>query len=329
VRLKGSKPAGFCFCFAVMPAANPKVFLDISFDNVPVGRLEIELFSSMVPKTAENFRCLCTGENGVGRSGKRLSYRGSIFHRIITNFMCQGGDFTKFNGTGGESIYGEKFKDENFLMKHTGPGILSMANSGPNTNGSQFFICTAATPHLNGRHVVFGKVVSGMEVVYKMERCGTSDGKTSKRVSIHNCGEVADGQPARKAARKEVVKKSIDPGLKEVQVLHIVRKHSGSRRPSSWREETITCSKEEARQQLEQWRTQLVDLATTKQRKTFQTLAKEHSDCGSAKKGGDLGTFKRGKFQKPFEDAAFALGINELSEIVSTDSGEHVILRVA
>lgn len=310
-------------------APNPKVFFDISFDNTPVGRIEIELFANIVPKTAENFRCLCTGENGMGRQGKRLSYRGSIFHRIIPNFMCQGGDFTRGNGTGGESIYGEKFKDENFMMKHTGPGILSMANSGPNTNGSQFFICTTQTPHLNGRHVVFGKIVSGMEVMYKMERCGSSEGKTDKRVSIHNCGQVQDGQPPAKVARKEAPSSKAAASATEAQVLHIIRKHSGSRRPSSWREETITCSREEAREFLDQLRTQLVDLATTKQRNTFMKLAKEHSDCGSAKKGGDLGSFGRGKMQKAFEEASFALGINELSQVVSTDSGEHLILRIA
>ncbi len=150
-----------------------------------------ELFADVVPRTAENFRALCTGEKGVGRSGKPLHYKGSKFHRVITNFMCQGGDFTRGNGTGGESIYGEKFADENFQLKHTTPGLLSMANAGPNTNGSQFFITTVVTSWLDGKHTVFGKVVEGFEVVKQMEAAGSQSGTTRVEVAIADCGQLS------------------------------------------------------------------------------------------------------------------------------------------
>jgi cyclophilin family peptidyl-prolyl cis-trans isomerase len=167
-------------------AASPKLprcFLDIAADGKPLGRIIVELRSDVVPKTAENFRVLCTGEKGFG-------YKGSPFHRIIPQFMCQGGDFTRQNGTGGKSIYGEKFADENFKLKHTGPGILSMANAGPNTNGSQFFLCTINTEWLDGKHVVFGSVVEGMDVVKKMEDLGSRSGQTRVKVVVADCGQL-------------------------------------------------------------------------------------------------------------------------------------------
>jgi len=168
------------FCAA---AKNPRVFFDMECDGKPAGRIEFELFADVVPKTAENFRALCTGEKGFG-------YAKSAFHRVIPNFMCQGGDFTRGDGRGGKSIYGRTFRDENFKLKHDRKGLLSMANAGPHTNGSQFFITTVVTSHLNGAHVVFGEVKKGYDVVEKIESTGSYGGKPKCLVEIASCGEV-------------------------------------------------------------------------------------------------------------------------------------------
>jgi len=165
--------------------SNPKVFFDITIGGTAAGRITMELRKDVVPKTAENFRALCTGEKGGN-----LTFKGSSFHRVIPGFMCQGGDFTKGNGTGGVSIYGTKFEDENFQLKHTDKGILSMANAGPNTNGSQFFLCTSKTAWLDGKHVVFGAVIDGYKVVDAIEKVGSQSGATSKKVVIENCGQL-------------------------------------------------------------------------------------------------------------------------------------------
>lgn len=177
------------------------VDLDLAFAGQPApareggNRIVLELYADHVPKTAENFRALCTGEKGVGASGKPLTFKGSIFHRVIPHFMIQGGDFTNGNGTGGESIYGEKFEDEKLDGKHDKPFLLSMANAGPNTNGSQFFITTVPTPHLDGKHVVFGRVLKGRDVVRRVEQTKTNgQDRPEQDISIADCGQFTPEQ---------------------------------------------------------------------------------------------------------------------------------------
>ncbi|KAG0053328.1 Peptidyl-prolyl cis-trans isomerase D [Gryganskiella cystojenkinii] len=175
---------------------NPRTYFDITIGGAPIGRIVFELFADVVPKTAENFRALCTGEKGIGQTtGKPLTFKGAPFHRIIPDFMIQGGDFSNQNGTGGESIYGAKFEDENFDLKHDVPFLLSMANAGVGTNGSQFFVTTVPTPHLDGKHVVFGKVLKGISVVREIERTPKGNNDAPKEpVLIANCGELAEGE---------------------------------------------------------------------------------------------------------------------------------------
>ena len=171
---------------------NPRCFMDLQIGGRRAGRLVFELFADVVPKTAENFRCLCTGERGAAlKSRKALHFKNTIFHRVIKGFMMQGGDFQNMNGTGGESIYGGKFEDENFTMMHNGAGVLSMANAGKNTNGSQFFITFRKTEHLDGKHVVFGRVVEGMQLVNAIEQCEIGEGdRPLDPIIIARCGEL-------------------------------------------------------------------------------------------------------------------------------------------
>jgi cyclophilin family peptidyl-prolyl cis-trans isomerase len=164
---------------------NPTVFFDLEINGKDEGRVTFELFADVVPKTAENFRALCTGEKGA-------TYKGSKFHRVIPQFMCQGGDFTRGDGTGGRSIYGDRFPDENFQLKHTKPGLLSMANAGPNTNGSQFFITTTVCNWLDGRHVVFGAVKEGYELIKNVESYGSQSGRPKVPIVIKDCGELKE-----------------------------------------------------------------------------------------------------------------------------------------
>ncbi|CBK20464.2 Peptidyl-prolyl cis-trans isomerase [Blastocystis hominis] len=172
------------------PRITKRVFFDIEIDGQKVGRIVMGLFGRTAPRTVENFRALCTGEKGIGRSGMPLHYKGTVFHRIIPHLMIQGGDITAGNGTGGESIYGHRFPNENFRMKHVGPGLLSMVNSGPNANGSQFFITTVKAQWLDRRHVVFGRVIEGMKIVKMIEALGTGNGTPLKKVVIADSGEL-------------------------------------------------------------------------------------------------------------------------------------------
>ncbi|XP_076176310.1 cyclophilin 40 isoform X1 [Ptiloglossa arizonensis] len=170
---------------------NPIVFLDVAIESEKVGRVVIQLFKDVVPRTAENFRALCTGEKGVGINGKKLHYKGSIFHKVLPQFMIQGGDIINFDGTSGESIYGTQFEDENFKLSHTTGGLLSMVNEGyPNSNSSQFVITISASTHLDNTNVVFGKVLKGMGVILEVSQVTTIKDVPLEKIHITNCGEL-------------------------------------------------------------------------------------------------------------------------------------------
>ncbi|CAO3673497.1 unnamed protein product [Umbelopsis ramanniana] len=251
---------------------NPRVFFDIDIDGQRLGRIVFELFADEVEQTAENFRALCTGEMGLGKvSNMPLHYRGYIFHRIIKGFMCQGGDFTRRNGSGGESIYGATFPDENFKRKHTTQGLLSMANRGPNTQSSQFFITTRPTPHLDGKHVVFGRVVSGYDIVESMENQPVDqNNRPLQLVMIANCGELVLQLPPSVKIRQQKKKEIEDASASEDSGDEKDRKRSRSRKES----ESESDSEEEERRHRKKKKSK----KSKKERKSKKKRSHRHRD---------------------------------------------------
>jgi len=318
-------------------AANrPHVFLDIAIGGAPVGRLVCELFSDVVPRTAENFRSLCTGIRGDGKRGSPLHYRKAPFHRIIPNFMVQGGDITHGDGSGGESIFGQTFPDESLALQHTTPGILSMANSGRDTNNSQFFICSKECPELDGKHVVFGRVIEGMRVLRLMDACGSESGAPTQSVVVDDCGELRStgkgrtvegvlGEDGQQTKRRRLC----DAGTK-VRILQVVKKHAGLQDPIGRGGEPAKCTKGRAQHALASMRKRL-ELCNSIGEKTrhFMELAREHSDAKTASKGGDDGYVGLGTLPSRIEPVAFSLEIGELSEPLESPEGVHLILRAA
>lgn len=321
------------------------VFLDVAIGGVPAGRVLCELYNDVVPKTAENFRSLCTGIRGVGRKGKELSLRGCRFHRIIPNFMIQGGDITHGDGTGGDSIYGTTFADENLNLNHTVPGILSMANSGKNTNNSQFFITCKPCPHLDGKHVVFGRVVDGMDVVRKMEACGSEEGSTMMAVVIDDCGEVKGGVGVSRSAAtalaltdaadedapgKPTKRKRAADQPDAVRIIEIVKKHTGSTNPTDRDGKPVKASKGRCVLALANMRKRLVMASNPgAQERSFMEFAREQSDSTTGRSGGDLGMVSAGELEKQMEDLAFSLSVGEISEPVESPTGVRILMRTA
>eukprot|EP00929_Paragymnodinium_shiwhaense_P021411 TRINITY_DN13970_c0_g1_i1.p1 TRINITY_DN13970_c0_g1~~TRINITY_DN13970_c0_g1_i1.p1 ORF type:complete len:354 (-),score=83.45 TRINITY_DN13970_c0_g1_i1:306-1367(-) len=318
----------------VADVARPQIFMDIAIGGAPAGRIVADLYVDAVPRTAENFRSLCTGERGVGKRGKALHYKGCPFHRIIPNFMVQGGDITHFDGSGGESIFGQTFPDENLNLKHTVPGILSMANSGKDTNGSQFFITTKACPHLDGKHVVFGRVVDGMEVLERMEEAGTPSGKVRIPVVVDDCGllktkKAAEAEAAAQAAEgpgRGTKRKRASDLPSEVHVYHILKKHSGSKEPKCRRGNEVKCTKSRATLGCTNIRRKLgMNDGSVIQK--FIEVAREQSDCVTALKGGELGVVQPGQLPQAVEEVAFSLSVGEVSEPFESPDGIHLMLR--
>jgi cyclophilin family peptidyl-prolyl cis-trans isomerase len=221
--------------------------MDIEVGEAPAGRIVIELRDDVVPKTCRNFRALCEGTStSTSSSSTKLSYKGSGFHRVIPGFMCQGGDFTRGDGTGGMSIYGRTFEDENFVLTHNKPGMLSMANSGPNTNGSQFFLTTDVCPWLDGKHVVFGSVVEGMEVVKYVETVGSKSERTSKSVVIASCGvEPGQDDGAAASGKGKEEEEAFDPNAESLKRLKETATDDSAAEKTATKEETKVEQEEE------------------------------------------------------------------------------------
>lgn len=329
----------------------PRVWLEIAIEATVVGRVVIELFSDIVPRTAENFRALCTGEKGLGFGvgGKPLHYKGSSFHRIMPGELIEGGDFVKGTGDGSESIYGPMFEDENFHLRHSARGLLSMSNKNkPHTAGSCFFICMRPLPRLDGKNVVFGRVISGMEVMGRAEACGSSDSgavggkyglnanpdaltafRIKRNAYIANCGQavneatlaLADADAGAEPSPKRQAREA------SARAFHILKKHKNAPVPKTWRGTAVTLAPGRAKLAVESLRRRL-ELAPSVQQ-AFVELAREHSDHSSAQHGGDAGSVAKGEWDPELEDALFALSAGQLSEVIQTRDGAHLILRGA
>lgn len=330
--------------------SRPQVYLDIGIDGRPAGRIECELFSDAVPRTAENFRALCTGEMGQGRLGKEMHFKDCPFHKIVPNYVVACGDIVKGDGTSGESIYGARFDDESFDLKHDRPGLLSMANPGrPNCNSSQFFIVSTPQPSMDNQYVVFGRVTKGMDVVHRIESCGTSE-KGEVRTSVKSkpvdelvafrptstayimdCGQFdsdnagAPGLALEDVGNKVPAAKRQKKNPDEVYLFHLLKKHKDSKEPMTCKGLRASCTKGKAKNQVESLRKRLEAASSAAQ--AFADLAREHSDSPSAQRGGDLGTITKGTLEAELEDAAFALGPGQLSEVIETHEGIHLFLR--
>lgn len=323
-------------------AGRPYVFMDIAIGGIPIGRIIVELYNDAVPRTVENFRMLITGERGMGKRGKPLHYRGCPFHRIIPNFCIQGGDITHQDGTGGESIYGQTFPDESLALKHTLPGMLSMANSGKNTNGSQWFFTMKESPQLDGKHVVFGKVVDGIELLARMEACGQESGTPLNQVVIDDCGDLKAGmsRSANTAAALEGAGE-VDPSGRarkrrraadmpeEVHVFHIMKKHAGSKNPTS-KGQPVKATKSRATMALANMRKRLLMAGDGARQREFVEFARNQSECEETqRKGGDLGKVAMGVLEAALDDMGFSLAVGEVSEPFESPEGMHMMLRCA